>query len=121
MDRMSRIKAAAKKKPKKNENAMNSATVRFLTGQEDCICFKYTGDIGGYKGHSDIYGIYRGRPFYLEGKVGKNKPTVAQQQFLRDVAVQGAITGVYHSKEEAWKILREAMGEPVVYGEEGYQ
>lgn len=66
---------------------------------------------GAEKGTSDIIGCYKGRYFAIEAKVGKNKPTPAQETFLQAVREAGGIAFVAWSlddidKEMDWEAYR---------------
>lgn len=98
--------------PKRNafratEGGMNNAAKKALNALEGCECFKHHGSVLGEAGHSDLYGVYRFMPFYIEGKMENNKPTKNQELFLAKMKEVGACVGIYHSKEEAVKIVVE--------------
>lgn len=69
----------------------------------------YHGGIYAEVGHSDLYGTFAGRPYYLEVKVPDWKPSskadrdrIARQQLFLDREAQaGAATAVVHSPDEA--------------------
>lgn len=60
------------------------------------------------KGHSDLYGFRRdGQIFFIEVKVGRNKPTPEQAKFLEDMRSRGALAGVAYSVQEALDIVSQ--------------
>jgi len=58
-------------------------------------------------GVSDIVGIYKGKPMYLEVKTPKNRngATDDQKEFLINVEKMGAICGIVASIEDVKEIL----------------
>lgn len=55
----------------------------------------------GFKGISDIIGVSNdGRFIAIECKVGKNKATIFQEQFLQDIKEHGGIAAVVYNLEE---------------------
>lgn len=72
------------------------------------ICHRYMGDQGGEKGHSDLYGSYKGKSFWIEVKVpGREKTlTTLQRMFLDRHHRAGCIVGVATSVNDCIKILR---------------
>jgi hypothetical protein len=106
MNRIDEIQKAAKKQRKNtNESTMNKAAVDKLRKLPRCRAFKYHGNQFSLAGHSDIYGCMDGFAFFLEGKLPGQKPRENQIAFLEEMAQAGAITGVYHSPDEAVEIV----------------
>lgn len=83
-----------------------------------CIVFRmnvglcYTKDgrpirTGVPTGFSDLFGHRKsdGRAFYIEVKTPTGKASPAQLRFLEQMAVNGAITGICRSPEEALRLL----------------
>lgn len=58
-------------------------------------------------GVSDIIGIYRGKPVFLEVKTDKGKMSQAQKDFLDRAKQCGAITGVVRSIDDALLALKQ--------------
>lgn len=104
-------KAAQKKKSGPKESTINSNARLRLDSMAETICFKYHGTNFSHKGHSDIYGVSQGIAFFFEGKCPGKKPTAAQDAFLEDAKAAGAITGVYHSADEAQELLINGLKE----------
>ena len=86
---------------------MNSRVVKKLNEYCDSKFFKYHAHAGGYRGHSDVYGMMAGVGFFIEGKKPGEKLRPEQERFLADMAQAGAVVGVYHSVEEAVRIVEE--------------
>ena len=63
------------------------------------------------KGQPDVTGCIQGIRIELEGKLPGNKPTPLQKSMLRKWKAAGAITGVYHSLEEAQEIVIKGLKE----------
>ena len=61
------------------------------------------------KGHPDVTGCINGIRIELEGKIPGKKPTPLQASMLRKWEAAGAITGVYHSLEEAKEIVIKGL------------
>lgn len=57
-------------------------------------------------GFSDLFGFTKdGRPFFLEIKTEKGRPTTQQEQFLASMRERGAIAGVVRSVDEALRLV----------------
>lgn len=56
--------------------------------------------LGAKAGTADIIGCYRGRYFAIEAKVGRNKSTPAQDEFLNSVREAGGIAFVARSLDD---------------------
>ncbi len=56
-------------------------------------------------GQADITGAYKGTRLEIEVKVGYNKPTKLQEQWLREWKAVGCITGCVWSLSEAMLLL----------------
>lgn len=52
---------------------------------------RYLNGKGMRRGVSDILGIYKGKFFAIEVKVGKNKASKEQESFMEDVRLYGGI------------------------------
>ena len=61
---------------------------------------------GVRNGQSDITGAYKGIRIEIEMKVGYNKPTPKQLEWLADWKAVGCLTGVAYSLEDALTILK---------------
>ncbi len=55
---------------------------------------------GAAAGTADIIGCYKGRYFAIEAKVGRNRPTSAQKEFLDSVQAAGGIAFVAWSLDD---------------------
>jgi len=63
----------------------------------------------GVPGASDILGVLPGGRFFAaEAKVGRNKPTRSQQDFLNSVSRAGGLAIVFYSIDELIEKIREA-------------
>lgn len=58
-------------------------------------------------GIPDIMGIHKGTPFYIELKVGKNKPTKLQEVTMKALDEAGAVGGVAYSLDEVKAIMHK--------------
>jgi len=61
------------------------------------------------KGEPDVTGCVQGVRIEIEGKMPGKKATPIQEFKLREWKKAGAITGVYHSLEEAQTIVIEGL------------
>lgn len=61
-------------------------------------------DTGLPKGFSDLMAIKEGKTFFLEVKVGKNKASPEQLNFLEQMKKRGCGVGICYSVEDAIKI-----------------
>ena len=60
------------------------------------------------KGFSDLFAVRNGKIYFIECKVKPNKPSAAQEYFLKNMRGRyGAAAGVAHSVEEALSICGE--------------
>ena len=64
---------------------------KYLENEGACV-FKYFGTACGVVGFSDLFGVYKGRAFFIEIKIPPNEPTVHQALFLARVREKGAIS-----------------------------
>ena len=99
--------AKAKHAPK-SESRINKEAQDALRSLTMCSPEKYHGSVMGRVGHSDLYGVYQGRAFYLEGKRGskeKHEIRLSQINFLEEKRQCGAIVGIYTSADEAVRIV----------------
>jgi penicillin-binding protein-related factor A (putative recombinase) len=104
------------------EKDIEKAILRYLELLPECYAWRnntmgvydakkgiYRGTWSKYsiKGVSDIIGVYKGRPLFLEVKRDeKTKPTFHQQMFLRRVKDLGAIAEVVWSVEQVKELLK---------------
>ena len=97
----------------KTESVLRKKIVKALSLQEGTIAFVYHATPFGVLGHSDIYGISEGVPFFIEVKVpgwkprGKNELAHYKSQllFLRRVIFYGGRAGFATNEQEAIKII----------------
>lgn len=91
----------------RGEAKLNAAVVKAINHMDGALALKHVASAFTPPGHSDVYGCYNGRAFFLEGKVDvtRYKVTGAQHNFLKVAFAAGAIVGVYTSVEEATRIL----------------
>ena len=91
-----------------SESRINKQAQDALNSLYLCSCEKYHGTVFGRVGHSDLYGVYQGRAFYIEGKRGvreRHDIRLSQINFLESKRLCGAIVGIYTSAEEAVQIV----------------
>jgi len=89
---------------KESEIRLNAKVAKWIASLPNAYAEKRLSQ-AGRKGRVDITGCIMGYRIELEGKIGTNKPTAAQWMWLKRWEKTGAITGVYHSLEEAQDIL----------------
>lgn len=63
-------------------------------------CYRKNNSRFQINGVSDIEGIWRGKPLYIEVKAPGNKPSKDQDKFLENVSRYGAITMVAYSLQD---------------------
>ena len=80
--------------------------IDYLGGVADCFYWKEHGGEYGTAGIPDIIVCYRGRFLAFEAKVGKNKPTVLQEQTIRKILRAGGYALVVRSVEEVKEIIK---------------
>jgi len=86
------------------ESTLNKKVVDWLNSLDCCVAYKRKG--GPYnRGQLDVSGCIYGYRIELEGKVGDNKPTPLQIQWIKKWHKAKAITGWYRSLEEAQIIV----------------
>jgi hypothetical protein len=59
----------------------------------------------GMKGISDIVGVFRGRPMYIECKVKGKYASKEQKEFIQKILDEGGIAGVCRSIDDVKKLL----------------
>ncbi len=64
-------------------------------------------DTGLPKGHTDLVAYKNGKTYFVEVKVGKNKPSKEQINFINRMKEQGFVAGVVYSVEEALELVGE--------------
>jgi len=91
-----------------NEATLNKKVVAWLKTLPNTHAYKR---LGGHanKGEPDVTGCSHGIRIELEGKLPGNKVTPLQAKKLRNWEAAGAITGVYHSLEEAQQIVKKGL------------
>lgn len=62
-------------------------------------------DTGLPNGFSDLFAIKEGKIYFIEVKVGKNKPSPEQINFIEQMKKRGCIAGVVWDMEDVWKLL----------------
>lgn len=62
-------------------------------------------------GIPDIIGVYRGLMFFIELKVGSNKPTKLQEVTMEKLKGAGAVGGVAYTMEEVQAIMSKVEWE----------
>lgn len=65
---------------------------------------------GAPVGTSDVLCCFRGRYVAIECKIGKNKPTAAQADFIRRIQEAGGVGFAAWSVVDVWKNLTELTG-----------
>lgn len=60
----------------------------------------------GVKGMADILGVWEGRMLACEVKVGRNKPTPQQKDFLEEIHNRGGIAFVAYSLDDTINELK---------------
>lgn len=89
-----------------NETELVKKIKDYLGGVADCFYWKEHGGEYGTAGIPDIIVCYRGRFLAFEVKVGKNKPTVLQEQTIRKILRVGGYALVVRSVEEVKEIIK---------------
>ena len=79
--------------------------IKHLNNLEECFFFKHHGSMYSKAGVSDLIGTCRGRAVALEVKVGKNKATPIQMEFLNRWEKAGGIGAVVFSLEDAMNVI----------------
>ena len=100
----------ARKDYKQKESVLNKNVVDWLNGIKSCVAYKRAATMAN-RGKPDVSGCLAGVRIELEGKVGDNKPTALQRDWLKKWRAANAITGVYWSLEQAQQIVVEAAAE----------
>ena len=62
-------------------------------------------DTGLPKGHSDLHAVKDGKIYFIEVKIGNNKPSSEQLNFIEQMQKQGCIAGVVWSIDDVNKLL----------------
>ena len=90
------------------EKRLNTKVVNWLKSLPNTHAYKRLGGVAN-KGEPDVTGCSHGIRIELEGKRPGKHPTPLQEKKLRNWTEAGAITGVYHSLEEAQEIVRNGL------------
>ena len=69
---------------------------------------KIHGSMYQESGTPDVHVTYKGRSYWIEAKVGKNKPTMIQLLRIKEWQEAGAVAGVVYSIEEFVELLTNA-------------
>ena len=90
---------------KQSESQLQTKVMKYLrdTYKEEFFVWKVSERFSS--GIPDIMGIYKGVPFYIELKVGSNKPTKLQEITMHELANAGAVGGVAYSLEQVKVIM----------------
>ena len=98
--------AAPKTKGKQHvrEGVIVEAAIKALNKLPGCRVKKHHGSVFG-KAEVDVYGCINGRALFLEAKRPGEKPTPRQVRIMEEWRACGAITGVFHSVEEALALV----------------
>jgi len=91
---------------KQKESTLNKKVVDWLNSLDHCFAYKNKGGPSN-PGHLDVSGCIHGIRIEIEGKVGNNKPTKLQWEYIATWRQTGAITGWYNSLDEAKRIVIE--------------
>ena len=57
------------------------------------------------KGFSDIFAIRDGKAYFFELKVGKNKASPAQINFIEQMKIKGCVAGIVYNFDEINKLI----------------
>lgn len=99
-------KARNTRKPKKEkESVIVRAILEKLRAIPGCVVFKHHGSVYSKGGHADVYGVYKGKAFFIEVKRPGERPTTLQLEFLRTVKEAGAIVGWVDRADKAVLIV----------------
>ena len=102
-----------KGKKQASETTMNAKAVKLINEMPQTFVRKrYSGPFR--KGLPDITGISHGYPVEIEGKLHGNKLTLIQEKWQRQFKELGAITGVYHTPQEAVEIIKNGLREKII-------
>lgn len=64
-------------------------------------------DTGLPKGFSDLFAIKDGKVFFFEVKVGKNKPSAEQINFIEQMRKRGCLAEVVYSLEDVFSCINK--------------
>lgn len=90
------------------EKRLNTKVVNWLKSLPNTHAYKRLGGVAN-QGEPDITACSHGIRIELEGKLPGKHPTPLQVKKLKNWAEAGAITGVYHSLEEAKQIIKNGF------------
>lgn len=89
------------------EASRSAAIIKYLNALPRCKAVKRHQTGWNKKGEPDISGCINGRHFELETKRPKKKPTILQQQRIREWLEAGAIAGRVESVTDTKALFRE--------------
>jgi hypothetical protein len=87
---------------------LNKNVVKWLNTLPNTFAHKRPGSVF-FRGLPDVYACCKGYAIEIEGKLEGNKPTPMQESSLFLLFEAGAIVGVYHSLEEAQRIVYDGL------------
>jgi hypothetical protein len=90
------------------EKRLNTKVVNWLKSLPNTHAYKRLGGVAN-KGEPDVTACSRGIRIELEGKLPGKHPTLLQAKKLERWEFAGAITGCYHSLNEAQHIVRAGL------------
>lgn len=91
----------------KLESKLESKVRDFLNDFGD-ICVQFKATSPSNRGIADRVVLYKGIYIAMELKVGKNKPSALQQDFLEKVRKAGGVAGIVRSIADVKELLNEA-------------